>query len=154
MNATPDRATTNVRGTMPIPVSASWALQKAVHVALTNSAALTALTGGIRVFDEVPRSTSFPYVTHGESIVRDWSTSTDDGHEHSISIHVWSQGAGRKQAHDMLGIIEQTIDGQALLLDGHRLITLRPEHSEVRRESDGETWRGLLRLRATTEAII
>lgn len=139
---------------MPSPVSASWALQKAVHVALTNSAALTVLTDGIRVYDEVPRNATYPYVTHGESVVRDWSTSTDDGHEHSISVHVWSQGAGRKQAHELLGIIEQTLDGQALPLDGHRLITLQHEHSEVRRESDGETWRGLLRLRATTEVII
>jgi Protein of unknown function (DUF3168) len=134
-------------------VSASWALQKAVHVALTAAPALTALTGGVRVFDDVPRNVAFPYVTHGESVVRDWSTSTDDGHEHSVSIHVWSQGAGRKQAHEILGAIEQALDGQALPLDGHRLIALRHEHSEVRRESDGETWRGLLRLHATTEVI-
>jgi Protein of unknown function (DUF3168) len=135
----------------PTPASASWALQKAVHVALTNANALTALMGGVRVFDDVPRNTAFPYITHGESVVRDWSTSTDEGHEHSVSIHVWSQGAGRKQAHEILGLIERTLDDQALPLDGHRLISLRHEHSEVRRESDGETWRGLLRLRATTE---
>lgn len=140
---------------MPIatPVSASWALQKAVHIALTSAAPLTALMGGVRVFDDVPRGTTFPYISHGESVVRDWSTSTDEGHEHSVSVHVWSQGAGRKQAHEILGLIERTLDGQALTLDGHRLISLQHEHSEVRRESDGETWRGLLRLRATTEVI-
>jgi hypothetical protein len=102
----------------------------------------------------VPRNAAYPYVTHGESVVRDWSTSTDEGHEHSVSVHVWSQGAGRKQAHDILGVIEQTLDSQALPLDGHRLISLQHEHSEVRRESDGETWRGLLRLRATTEVVV
>jgi Protein of unknown function (DUF3168) len=141
---------------MPIttPVSASWALQKAVHVALTSAAPLTVLMGGVRVFDDVPRNTAYPYVTHGESVVRDWSTSTDEGHEHCVSVHVWSQGAGRKQAHEILGLIERTLDGQALALDGHRLISLQHEHSEVRRESDGETWRGLLRLRATTEVIV
>jgi Protein of unknown function (DUF3168) len=137
-----------------LPPSASWALQKAVHVALTNATALTALMGGVRVFDDVPRNIPFPYITHGESIVRDWSTATDEGHEHSLSIHVWSQGAGRKQAHEILGLIERTLDQQALALDGHQLITLHHEHSEVRRESDGETWRGLLRLRATTEVVV
>jgi Protein of unknown function (DUF3168) len=140
--------------TVSTPVSASWALQKAVHVALTNASALTALTGGVRVFDDVPRTAAYPYITHGESVVRDWSTSTDEGHEHSISIHVWSQGAGRKQAHEILGVIGRTLDDQTLPLDGHRLITLHHEHSEVRRESDGETWRGLLRLRATTEVMV
>ncbi len=142
---------------MPIasaPVFASWALQKAVHVALTNASALTALVGGVRVFDDVPRDAAYPYITHGESVIRDWSTSTDEGHEHSISIHVWSQGAGRKQAHEILGVIARTFDSPALPLDGHRLISLHHEHAEVRRESDGETWRGLLRLRATTEVIV
>jgi Protein of unknown function (DUF3168) len=136
------------------PLSASWALQKAIHIALTNAAALTVLTGGVRVFDEVPRNAAYPYITHGESVVRDWSTSTDEGHEHSVSVHVWSQGAGRKQAHEILGVIARTLDGTSLPLDGHRLISLSHEHSEVRRESDGETWRGLLRLRATTEVIL
>jgi hypothetical protein len=140
--------------TTTTPPSASWALQKAVHVALTSATALTTLIGGVRVFDDVPRNAPFPYITHGESVVLDWSTSTDEGHEHSISIHVWSQGAGRKQAHEILGLIERTLDDQALPLDGHRLISLRHEHSEVRRESDGETWRGLLRLRATTEVTV
>jgi hypothetical protein len=133
--------------------AASWALQKAVHVALTAASAVTALTGGVRIFDDVPRNAVFPYVTHGESVVRDWSTATDEGHEHTVSIHVWSRGAGRKQAHEILGAIEQALDHNALTLDGHRLISLRHEYSEVRREGDGETWRGLLRLHATTEVI-
>jgi Protein of unknown function (DUF3168) len=139
----------------PTPhISASWALQKAVHVALTNASALTILVGGVRIFDEVPRAASMPYITHGESIVRDWSTGSDAGHEHSITVHVWSRGAGRKQAHEILGCIEQTLDQQHLPLDGHRLISLRHEYSEVRRDSDGETWRGLLRLHATTEVVV
>jgi hypothetical protein len=145
---------------MPIPatptpqISASWALQKAVHVALTSASALTSIMGGVRIFDDVPRNAGLPYITHGESIVRDWSTGSDDGHEHSITVHVWSRGAGRKQAHEILGCIEQVLDQQALPLDGHRLISLRHDYSEVRRESDGETWRGLLRLHATTEVVV
>jgi hypothetical protein len=133
--------------------AASWALQRAIHVALTSASPVTALTGGVRVFDAVPRNAAFPYICHGESVVRDWSTATDEGHEHTISIHVWSRGAGRKQAHEILGAIERALDHKALPLDGHRLITLRHEYSEVRREGDGETWRGLLRLHATTEVI-
>jgi Protein of unknown function (DUF3168) len=139
---------------MPSAPSASWALQKAIHVALTNAGPLTALMGGVRIFDDAPRNPAFPYVTHGESVVRDWSCATDEGHEHSVTVHVWSRGAGRRQAHEILGAIGLTLDGQALTLDGHRLISLRHEFSEVRRESDGETWRGLLRLRATTEVIV
>jgi hypothetical protein len=131
--------------------SASWALQKAIHVALTQSAAVTALVGGVRIYDDVPRDAAFPYVTHGQSVVRDWSTATDDAHEHLVTLHVWTRGAGRKQAHEILGAVERALDQQALALDGHALVTQRHEFSEIRRGDDGETWHGLLRLRAVTE---
>jgi Protein of unknown function (DUF3168) len=131
--------------------SASWALQKAIHVALTQAAAITALVGGVRIYDDVPRDATFPYVTHGQSVVRDWSTVTDDAHEHLVTLHVWTRGAGRKQAHEILGLIERTLDQQALALDGHTLVSLRHEFSDIRRDADGETWHGLLRLRAVTE---
>jgi hypothetical protein len=134
--------------------SASWALQKSIHTALTGNAALTTLLGGARIYDEVPRNAAFPYISHGESVVRDWSTATDDGHEHSISIHVWTRGAGRKPAHDLLDCITTALAPAAIVLDGHRLISLQQEHAEVRRDGDGETWRGLLRLHATTEIIV
>lgn len=131
--------------------SASWALQKALHVQLTADAGLAALLGGPRIYDDVPRNPNFPYVTYGGSTVRDWSTGSDDGHEHIVTLHAWTRGAGRKPAHELLGAIENALDQQALVLDGHRLISLRHEFSDVRREADAETWHGMLRLRATTE---
>ena len=88
---------------------------------------------------------------YGQSTVRDWSTGTDDAHEHIITLHVWTRASGRKPAHEISSAIEAAIDQQALVLDGHRLITLRHEFSDVRREADNETWRGIVRLRAVTE---
>jgi len=133
--------------------SSSWALQKAIHVQLSADAGLLAVLGAPRIFDDVPRSPTFPYITYGGSTVRDWSTGTDDGHEHALTLHAWSQGAGRKPVHELLGALEAALDQQGLALDGHRLITLRHEFSDVRREADGETWHGVLRLRATTEPL-
>jgi len=37
------------------------------------------------------------------------------------------------------------------MLSGHRLINLRHEFSEARRDSDGETFHGIARFRAVTE---
>ena len=133
--------------------SSSWALQKAVHAALVGNAALITALGASRIYDDVPRQLTFPYVTYGASTVRDWSTGTDDAHEHVITLHVWSRGAGRKPVHDLLGVVESALDQQALTLDGHRLINLRHEVSDIRRENDGETWHGIMRLRATTELL-
>lgn len=133
--------------------SSSWALQKAIHAQLIADAGLTALLGGPRIYDDVPRQPAFPYVTYGGSTVRDWSTGTDDGHEHTVTLHVWCRGAGRKPAHELLGAVEAALDQQGLALQDHRLISLRHDFSDVRREPDGETWHGVLRLRATTEPL-
>ena len=95
--------------------SASWALQKAIHQRLSTDAALLGLMSGApRIYDDVPRSPTFPYITHGASTVRDWSTGTDEGHEHIVTLHVWSRGAGRKPVHELLGAIEGALDQQPL----------------------------------------
>jgi Protein of unknown function (DUF3168) len=131
--------------------SSSWALQKAIHACLIADAATLASIGGPRIYDDVPRQPVFPYVAYGQSTVRDWSTGTDDAHEHIVTLHVWTRASGRKLAHEISSAIEVALDQQALVLDGHRLISLRHEFTDVRREADNETWRGIVRLRAVTE---
>lgn len=131
--------------------SSAWAVQKAIHARLIADTAMLALLGAPRIYDDVPRQPTFPYVAYGQSTVRDWSTGTDDAHEHIITLHVWTRASGRKPAHEISSAVEVALDQQALILDGYRLISLRHEFSDVRREADGETWRGIVRLRAVTE---
>jgi Protein of unknown function (DUF3168) len=131
--------------------SASWELQKAVHAALSANPALTGLLGGSRVYDDVPRGVEFPYVTLGESTVRDWSTGSEDGQEHVLSITVWSRATGEREVNQIMAVIRDALHDVALTVAGHRLINLRQDFSDARRDADGETYRGLLRYRAVTE---
>jgi len=152
----PESASSNTteRGTTAMPASASLALQSAVVAALTANAALTTATGGTaRVFDDVPPKTPYPYLSLGQTIERDWSTGTDDGREHTLTLHVWSRMSGRKQVHDIAALVRATLHQSALTLDGHRLINLRHEFTEARREPDNETYRALVRFRAVTEPV-
>ena len=80
-------------------VSASWALQKSVYQALANSSELSSLLGGPRIYDDAPQAAGYPFVTLGQSLVRDWSTGTEDGGEHVLTLHVWSRSGGKKQTH-------------------------------------------------------
>jgi uncharacterized protein DUF3168 len=128
-----------------------WPLQQAVFAALSTDAALTALIGPGRIFDNVPQGTPLPYVSLGRVTAQDWSTGSEDGTEHVFSVHVWSGAAGKKQAHEVLRAIRAALHDQPLALTGHSLINLRHEHSEVRRETDGETIQGTARFRAVTE---
>ena len=130
-----------------------WALQKAVYTALIADADVLAALGGPHVYDHVPRKTETPYITFGQSIVRDWSSATDTAHEHVLTIHVWSTAAGRKEVAAVMTAVRGVLHDQALALDGHHLVNLRHEFSDIRREPDGDTLRGLLRLRAVTEPL-
>jgi len=135
--------------------AAAWSLQQSIFAALTADAALTALLDGTRIYDDVPQGTQPPYLTLGQSTERDWSTGgdpdTEAGSEHILTLHVWSSARGKKQAHDIIGAIRAALHDQPLTLTGHRLVNLRHEFSETRRDPDGETIHGLARFRAVTE---
>jgi hypothetical protein len=131
--------------------SASWSLQQSVFAALTADAALTALIGAGRIHDDVPQGTGLPYLTLGHTTERDWSTGSDSGIEHVLTLHVWSGAKGKKEAHEILGAVRTALHDQPLTLTGHRLVNLRHEFSEARRDPDGETVHGLARFRAVTE---
>jgi hypothetical protein len=133
--------------------SAGWELQKSVYAALVADAGLLALLGGSRIYDDVPQDAQYPYVTIGESTIRDWSTGTDEGDEHILTLHVWSRSAGRQESQVIMNALRSALQGAALAVSGHRLINFRHELSEARRETDGETYHGIVRYRAVTEPL-
>ncbi len=126
-------------------------LQKAIYQKLKADASLLSLLGGAKVYDDAPQRSEFPYITFGRSIVRDWSTGSESGHEHVVTLHVWSRVAGRRQVYAIMSAIEAALHDQSLLIAGFTLVNLRHENSDTRRESDGETYHGTVRYRATTE---
>ncbi len=132
---------------MPHP---SLALQKAVFAALLSDAAVASAIDD-RLYDAPPREPAFPYVTIGETRVSDWSTGTEDGAEHRLSLAVWSRERGKRQSYEIMDAIEAVLHDAPLVLDGHALVNLRFEFAEVGRERDGITWRATMRFRAVTE---
>ena len=133
--------------------TAGWALQRSVYAALIGDTNLTALLGGAYVYDHVPRGIGFPYITIGQITERDWSSDDQEAHEHMLILHVWSQAPGRKEAQAIMAAVRTRLHDQTLVLSGYRLVNMRHEFSETRRETVGETLRGLLRFRAVTEAL-
>jgi hypothetical protein len=133
-------------------MSSSWALQQAVFAALSVSDDIKELAGDPpRVFDAVPRDAAFPYIVVGEAGESNWDTATEAGSEHSLVIHVWSRGGGRKEIKLAAGAVRDCLDGASLALTGHTLIDLRFLSAAFVRESDGETFRAVVRFRAVTE---
>lgn len=131
--------------------SPAWELQKAIYGTLAADAPLLALLGGARIYDDVPRGAAFPYVTFGPNTTRDWSTGTEVGSEHVLTLRVWSRAGGEKEAHVVLEAMRAALHEASLTLTGHRLVSLRHETSDTVREADGETCQGIARFRALTE---
>jgi len=134
---------------------ASWALQRGVYQALAGSSDLTTLLGGARIYDDAPQAAPYPFVTLGQSVIRDWSTGTEDGAEHSLTLHVWSRSGGKKQVHEIIEAIKAVLHDQPLMVADRHLINLRlnlrHELSEARLDPDGDTFHGIVRYRAVTE---
>ncbi len=125
-------------------------LQRAMFEALTGDAALVALLGGASIFDRAPTNATFPYVTFGRTSVFDWSTSTESGLEHLVTLHVWSKAKGKKEALAILDAVRGALQGM-LVLDSRHLVSFRFEFAEVTFDEDIAVHHGLLRMRAVTE---
>lgn len=133
--------------------SASWGLQKGIYETLKDNPAITGLLGGPNIYDDAPQNANYPYLTFGESIARDWSTGSDDGLEHILTLHVWSRAGGKKETHEIIEAIRQVLKNGAVPVDEHHLVNLRHEFSEARQDPDGETYHGIVRYRAVTEPL-
>lgn len=128
-------------------------LQKAIFAALTESAALTSLLGGAKIYDHAPANIAFPYVTFGRTSIYDWSTGTESGTEQLFTLHVWSKAKGKHEALEIMEAARAALDGAPLALEGHRLVNLLFEYSEARFDDDLSVYHGLLRFRAVTEPV-
>ncbi len=131
--------------------AASLALRRALHDGLVGHAPLVAALGGPKIWDEPPRTAAFPYVTLGEARVSDWSTGSSTGHEHALTLHVWSRQGGQTEAQVVAGEIIAALEQVSLAPLGQRLVNLRFATADIRREADGKTWHGVVRFRAVTE---
>jgi len=129
---------------------AGLALQKAIHGALVADAGVGDVVGD-RIFDAVPRAAAFPYVTLGDARIADWSTGTEPGAEHRLTLHAWSRGRGKAECWGVVAAVQAALHDAALVLDGHTLVNLRVEACDLGMDRDGITWHGVVRLRAVTE---
>jgi hypothetical protein len=133
--------------------AASLALQRVIVEALSADPELAAALGPNKIFDRVPRNAEPPYVTFGSISTDDWSTGTERGDEHVVTLNVWSDALGRADAAGLMARVAAVLDDRPLVLIGHRLVSLRHERSETRRRNDGDKVQGVMRLRARTERL-
>jgi len=127
----------------------SFELQKTVFSAL-NSASITdaagsAITG---VFDDVPEGTAYPYIVIGEEASNNISTKDLDMHEHTLTIHTWSQYRGLKEIKVIMKQIYDTLNNSSLSVSGGQAVNMKQEFLTTLIDADGITRHGIMRFRA------
>ncbi|WP_182085599.1 DUF3168 domain-containing protein [Aureimonas sp. ME7] len=128
-------------------------LQTTVVSTLTSDQAILGLLGGPKVFDHAPERMAFPYLTLGRTAVIDWSTGTEDGAEHILTLHVWAKGGSKQETYEIMDKVSNRLHDQALPLSSHRLVNMQLKFAEARREPDTDAYHGILRFRAVTESL-
>jgi hypothetical protein len=126
-------------------------LQKAIYSALRANIDLVAALGGIKVFDHNPEKSEFPYIVLGRATSSDWSTSTEGGNEHFLTVHIWSSHAARQEVYSIQQLVKDSLHDTQLVAQDHHIINLRFEFSEIRRDAESRRMHGIMRFRAVTE---
>ena len=127
----------------------SFALQQAIFTALDN-ATINDVSGNsiTGVFDDVPENTAYPYVVIGEETATNIDTKDKDAHEHTLTIHVWSQYRGRKEIKNIMSSVYTTLHNASITVSGASLVNIRHEFENTLTEADGITRHGVIRFRA------
>lgn len=125
----------------------SWPLQQAIFTALDGY--VLGMSGEVvPVYDDVPEDVTYPYIQIGEETVIDGAVKDRDGHEHTLTIHAWSQYRGRKEIKALMQSVYDLLHDAGINLSGASLVNVRQEFATTLAENDGITRHGVMRYRA------
>jgi hypothetical protein len=128
--------------------SPQWLLQQAVYSRLSGDAALA--TMGAAVYDEVPQDAAYPYITLGDVTETSNDTMGRTGRDVTLTIHIWSQYPGSKQAKEVYGRLDELLDRWTPTVTGWNAVQMQQEFFESFRDPDGITRHGVARYRIHT----
>lgn len=134
-------------------VQAALELRKAVRNALLAHPAFAASAAAGRIYDEAPPGAALPYLTLANASVRDWSTATEEGALHLLTLDIWSEHRGIVLALNLAAMAADALDEAPLPLTGHALVSLKVQTVETLRDGRGRYARARVRLRAVTEPL-
>lgn len=131
--------------------SAMSALQKAIWQKLSSDTSLTAKIGVGGVADRLLPKRALPMVIIADILTQDWSTSTEPGEEHVITLDIWSDKDGHAEAQALAEMVRDLLHNQPLTLTGAKLVNLQHLSTRIRREMKSRAHVASVQLRAVTE---
>jgi uncharacterized protein DUF3168 len=133
----------------------SWPLQEAVFLLLSADAAVATHVAG-RIYDAPPslEAEAVPdgiYLTIGDERVVDWSTASDQGAAHLLTIAVHAPRRGFAEAKQAAGAISDAMLSGAMTMSRGQVVLVRFVDARTRR-AEGDALRRIeMRFRVTAE---
>jgi hypothetical protein len=135
-------------------MSAANDLLTALHARLATDAELTTLIGPDGIRDRLVSGRNLPCIVIGDWTASDYSTATEQGEEHRLTLEIWTDAAGRKQAEIIAAHLHALLHDAALDLEGHHLVSLLYLLTQTRREPKTRLHVAGMRFRAVTEPVL
>ena len=130
--------------------SPTYELQGQIVTLLKASPELTALIGG-RIYDRVPESPTFPYVSFGPSDEVSDDADCIDGFEVTMQLDVWSRAVGFPECRRIVDAVRKALPEDGILLADNALVTFNHRISRIFRDQDGLTSHGAMTFEAFVE---
>lgn len=125
--------------------------QSALYAKLSGDATLMGMVSAI--YDHVPETAIFPYISMGEIDARDSSTFGKDGQIMTATLHIWSRQRGRKEAQQIMARIHDLLHKGTLNVSGAEFAGSYYDFSAVILDGDGLTYHGIARYRAIVTEV-
>ncbi|MDM9647984.1 DUF3168 domain-containing protein [Rhizobium sp. S163] len=135
-------------------MSAANELLTAIQTRLANDAELSAMIGPEGLRDRLVSGRKLPAVIVADLASNDYSTATETGAEHLLTLEIWTDAGGRKEAATIAERLSALLHDAPLSLETHHLVSLLHLSTRTRREMKTRLHVAEIRLRAATEVAV
>lgn len=124
-------------------------IQQAIYTLLAGDATLMGRIAGVH--DHVTEGTAFPYVVLGEVVETPQGAHDRYGSRTVVTLHIWSDYHGWKEALQIKGDLMRLLDHQTLTVAGHDFVRCHHEQTVTLRDPDADLRHVACRFALETE---
>lgn len=134
-------------------MTASLSLQTLLYETLRDDIATKALVAG-RVYDRVPPTPTFPYISFGPTDYQPDDADCIAGGTHTIQIDVWSRAVGFPECKNICDAVKKALHRRPLNFgeaSPDAVVEINVESVRSLRDSDGTTSHGIITVAVMIE---
>lgn len=126
-------------------------LQELIYARLTADPRVQSIVGD-RVYDRVPRSRSFPYISFSSSTSTPDDVECIDGITHVLQIDCWSRyDGGFREVNQMTDAVYRSLHDHDGVITTNALVQMRVTLVRAMRDPDGLTSHGVVQVECLVE---